>query len=98
VHASFGYFSTEPITPDIAEEIYELALPGSKLRSFCADVITVEGPLSGSNRYQSQIEDWSTLIMKGGDFVLDQVERGSFRDVSPSKPYHPMNQAKYINF
>jgi hypothetical protein len=96
IHALFSYFNTEPMTRGIAEEIYELAPPGSKLRKFCADVITADGPLSSTYRYYAHVENWKILI-KGGDLVLDQAEQGLFRDVSRSKPYHPSSQAKYID-
>jgi hypothetical protein len=80
----FSYISVENLSSDIAEEIYEITSPGSKLRKFCADVIAVEGPFLYVHDFSFiEIENRKTLIKKGGDLALDQAEPVGFKG-SPS--------------
>jgi hypothetical protein len=42
-------------------------------------MIAAEGPLSDEFFCPLEIENWRTLIKKGGDLVLDRVETGVFQ-------------------
>jgi hypothetical protein len=98
MRALFSYISVENLSSDIAEEIYEITSPGSKLRKFCADVIAAEGPFLYVHDFSFiEIENRKTLIKKGGDLALDQAEPVGFKRVSINKPYHHSNHARYID-
>jgi len=89
MYAFFSYF--------YVVEIYKTTSPGSKLRKFCADLITAKRAFSGEFSRPLESKKWRTLIKKGDVRVLDQVETGSIKDVSHNNPYYYCSHAKYID-
>jgi hypothetical protein len=101
MHLLFRKYDGNWIFADDADYVYKNTAQGSKLREFILEVILTNGPLSVGAKCDGggDIDNWCSLIRRGGDIVVDVARKGCFSKVDEKEeevPYDPKYQDKYL--
>jgi hypothetical protein len=73
----------ETVSPATTELVWGETLPGSKLREFVTQFIQANGPLPCS---EESLQEWVTLLAKGGDLVAENMIAGGFHNCTEDYP------------